>query len=325
MMKLPDTGKNICPAERVLNGNKKDNFWEMGDSGPCGPCSEIHVDIRSEAEIAKIPGIELVNKSHPQVIEIWNLVFIQFNRKANGQLGRITCKTCRYRNGFRAALHGNSGSYIKLRYRYFSEYNYRNWQIVQHKIWRRRKTDIAMRVIADHLRAVAFAIADGQLPSNNKAGYVIRRILRRAVRYGYTFLNFREAFIFKLVEVLKETMGDAFPELKGQQVLIEKVIKEEEESFLRTLSTGIRLLDEIILKAKQENRTEILGKDAFVLFDTFGFPLDLTDLIARENGLSLMKPVLKLKWKPRKTVREMLLHRKPTIGWKFAKLNKPNF
>ena len=247
------------PAERILNGSKKDNFWEMGDSGPCGPCSEIHVDIRSEAEIAKVPGIELVNKSHPQVIEIWNLVFIQFNRKSTGQLEELPAKHVDTGMGFERLCMAIQGVTSNYDTDVFQNTITEIGKLCNIKYGAGEKTDIAMRVIADHLRAVAFAIADGQLPSNNKAGYVIRRILRRAVRYGYTFLNFREAFIFKLVEVLKETMGDAFPELKGQQVLIEKVIKEEEESFLRTLSTGIRLLDELISKAKQENRTEIQG------------------------------------------------------------------
>ncbi|MGE0018352.1 MAG: alanine--tRNA ligase [Draconibacterium sp.] len=275
------------PAERVINGNKKDNFWEMGDTGPCGPCSEIHVDIRSDDEIAKIPGIELVNKSHPQVIEVWNLVFIQFNRKANGQLEELPAKHVDTGMGFERlcmALQGVKSNYdTDIFQNTIAELG----KLCNMKYGDDEKTDIAMRVIADHLRAVAFAIADGQLPSNNKAGYVIRRILRRAVRYGYTFLGFREAFIFKLIEALKETMGAAFPELVSQQSLIEKVIKEEEESFLRTLSTGIRLMDDLIAKAKQENRIEIQGKNAFVLFDTYGFPLDLTELIARENGMTV--------------------------------------
>ena len=278
------------PAERVINGSKKDNFWEMGDSGPCGPCSEIHVDIRSEEEIAKIPGIELVNKSHPQVIEIWNLVFIQFNRKANGQLEELPAKHVDTGMGFERlcmALQGVKSNYdTDIFQNTITEIG----KLCNIKYGDNEKTDIAMRVIADHLRAVSFAIADGQLPSNNKAGYVIRRILRRAVRYGYTFLGFREPFIFKLVDVLKDTMGAAFPELVSQQSLIEKVIKEEEESFLRTLSTGIRLLEDLMAKAKSENRNYIIGKNAFILFDTYGFPLDLTELIARENGMTVDVP-----------------------------------
>ena len=288
------------PAERVLNGSKKDNFWEMGDSGPCGPCSEIHIDIRSEAEISKVPGVELVNKSHPQVIEIWNLVFIQFNRKTNGMLEELPAKHVDTGMGFERLCMAIQGVTSNYDTDIFQNTITEIGKLCNINYGADEKSDIAMRVIADHLRAVAFAIADGQLPSNNKAGYVIRRILRRAVRYGYTFLNFREAFIFKLVEVLKETMGEAFPELVSQQNLIEKVIKEEEESFLRTLSTGIRLLDEIILKAKQEYRSEILGKDAFVLFDTFGFPLDLTDLIARENGLTVDEAGFKVEMEAQK-------------------------
>ena len=288
------------PAERVLNGNKKDNFWEMGDSGPCGPCSEIHVDIRSETEIAEVPGLELVNKSHPQVIEIWNLVFIQFNRRANGQLEELPAKHVDTGMGFERLCMAIQGVTSNYDTDIFQDTITEIGKLCNIKYGADEKTDIAMRVIADHLRAVAFAIADGQLPSNNKAGYVIRRILRRAVRYGYTFLNFREAFIFKLVAVLKETMGEAFPELVSQQNLIEKVIHEEEESFLRTLTTGIRLLDEIISKAKQENLTEIHGKDAFALFDTFGFPFDLTELIARENGLSVDEPGFKVEMEAQK-------------------------
>ncbi len=275
------------PADRILNGSKKDNFWEMGDTGPCGPCSEVHVDLRSDEERAKVPGHELVNKDNPLVIEIWNLVFIQFNRKANGSLENLPDKHVDTGMGFERlcmVLQGVTSNY--------------DTDIFQHTIAKISalsgikygtdlKSDIAMRVIADHLRAVAFAIADGQLPSNNKAGYVIRRILRRAVRYGYTFLGFKEATIYRLVEVLKDTMGDAFPELVSQQILIEKVMKEEEESFLRTLSTGIRLLEDIISKAKKAGQKEIEGKDAFVLYDTFGFPLDLTELIARENNLAV--------------------------------------
>jgi alanyl-tRNA synthetase len=288
------------PAERVINGNKKDNFWEMGDSGPCGPCSEVHVDIRSEEEVAKIPGIELVNKSHPQVIEIWNLVFIQFNRKATGQLEELPAKHVDTGMGFERLCMAVQGVTSNYDTDIFQDTITEIGKLCNIKYGDSEKTDIAMRVIADHLRAVAFAIADGQLPSNNKAGYVIRRILRRAVRYGYTFLGFREAFIFKLVAVLKETMGGAFPELASQQVLIEKVIKEEEESFLRTLTNGIRLLDEIMMRAKQENLAGIQGKDAFVLFDTFGFPFDLTELIARENGLTVDEAGFKVEMEAQK-------------------------
>ena len=275
------------PGDRILNGNKKDNFWEMGDSGPCGPCSEIHVDLRPEAERAKIPGRELVNKDNPLVIEIWNLVFIQFNRKANGSLEELPDKHVDTGMGFERlcmVLQGVTSNYDTD---IFQSTIAEIAKLSGIQYGANQKTDIAMRVIADHLRAVSFAIADGQLPSNNKAGYVIRRILRRAVRYGYTFLGFKEPFISKLVDVLKQTMGEAFPELASQQVLIEKVIKEEEESFLRTLSTGIKLLDDIVLKAKAENQNEIQGKDAFVLYDTYGFPIDLTELIARENGLGV--------------------------------------
>jgi alanyl-tRNA synthetase len=275
------------PADRILNGNKKDNFWEMGDTGPCGPCSEVHVDLRSNEERAKVPGHELVNKDNPLVIEIWNLVFIQFNRKANGSLENLPDKHVDTGMGFERlcmVLQGVTSNYDTD---IFQNTIAKISEISDIKYGADLKSDVAMRVIADHLRAVAFAISDGQLPSNNKAGYVIRRILRRAVRYGYTFLGFKDATIYRLVDVLKDTMGDAFPELVSQQVLIEKVIKEEEESFLRTLSTGIRLLDDIIAKAKRAGRKDIEGKDAFVLYDTFGFPLDLTELIARENDLSV--------------------------------------
>ena len=279
--------KNHLPEERIIDGNKKDNFWEMGDTGPCGPCSEIHVDIRDNEERAKIPGVQLVNKDHPQVIEIWNLVFIQFNRKADGSLQELPAKHVDTGMGFERlcmVLQGKKSNYDTD---IFQTTIAKIAELSGKKYGSDEKESIAMRVIADHLRAIAFAIADGQLPSNNKAGYVIRRILRRAVRYGYTFLGFREAFIYKLVEVLKDQMGEAFPELVAQQVLIEKVMKEEEESFLRTLETGIRLLDDIIAKAKNENRNEINGKDAFTLYDTFGFPLDLTELICREKGMTV--------------------------------------
>ena len=275
------------PEGRILNGNKKDNFWEMGDSGPCGPCSEIHVDMRDEAERQRVPGHELVNHDHPQVIEIWNLVFIQYNRKANGQLETLPASHVDTGMGFERLCMVIQGKK--------SNYDTDIFQNIIGEIARlggRRygdepKADIAMRVIADHLRAVSFAIADGQLPSNNKAGYVIRRILRRAVRYGYTFLDFREPFLCRLVEVLRQTMGEAFPELAAQQSLIEKVVREEEESFLRTLDTGIRLLEQLMARASGDGEKEIQGRDAFLLYDTYGFPLDLTQLIARENGMTV--------------------------------------
>ncbi|NQU53609.1 MAG: alanine--tRNA ligase, partial [Bacteroidetes bacterium] len=292
--------EQYLPKERILNGNKKDNFWEMGESGPCGPCSEVHVDIRSEAERAKISGADLVNQDHPQVIEIWNLVFIQFNRKANGSLENLPDKHVDTGMGFERlcmVLQGVTSNYDTD---VFQNIIAEIGKLSNNEYGKDEKKDIAMRVIADHLRAVAFAIADGQLPSNNKAGYVIRRILRRAVRYGYTFLEFRSAFIYKLVDALKDTMGEAFAQLVSQQNLIEKVIKEEEESFLRTLSTGIKLLDEIISKAKNESLTEIQGKDAFVLYDTFGFPLDLTELIARENELGVDEDGFKVEMKAQK-------------------------
>ncbi len=275
------------PAGRILNGSKKDNFWEMGDTGPCGPCSEIHVDLRDESEKKKIPGIELVNKDHPEVIEIWNLVFIQFNRKSDASLVDLPDKHVDTGMGFERLCMVVQGKKSNYDTDVFQTIIAKIGELCNKKYGNELKTDIAMRVIADHLRAVAFAIADGQLPSNNKAGYVIRRILRRAVRYGFTFLNFREPFIYELVEVLIETMGGAFPELSAQRDLIEKVIKEEEASFLRTLATGIKMIDELVSQAKKSGNKIISGKDAFVLFDTFGFPLDLTELISRENDLSV--------------------------------------
>lgn len=279
--------EQYLPAGRILNGNKKDNFWEMGDSGPCGPCSEIHVDIRDEEERAKVPGHELVNRDHPQVIEIWNLVFIQYNRKVSGQLEPLPASHVDTGMGFERLCMVVQGKKSNYDTDIFQNIIAEIAGLSGRRYGNDPKEDIAMRVIADHLRAVSFAIADGQLPSNNKAGYVIRRILRRAVRYGYTFLNFREPFLCRLVEVLKQTMGEAFPELEAQQTLIEKVIHEEEESFLRTLDTGIRLLEQLMARASAEGTTEISGKDAFLLYDTYGFPLDLTQLIAREKGMAV--------------------------------------
>ena len=273
------------PEDRILKGNKKDNFWEMGESGPCGPCSEIHVDIRSEDEKAKINGRSLVNEGHPQVIEIWNLVFIQFNRKANGQLEELPAKHVDTGMGFERLCMVIQNKQSNYDTDVFQSIITQIGYLAGKKYGTDEKADIAMRVIADHLRAIAFAITDGQLPSNNKAGYVIRRILRRAVRYGYTFLDFRKPFIHQLVPVLTENMGVAFPELIKQQELVVNVIREEEDSFLRTLETGIKMLDTIIEDTKRKGGSEVGGKVAFELYDTFGFPLDLTELILREQGL----------------------------------------
>ncbi|MBN1925444.1 MAG: alanine--tRNA ligase [Prolixibacteraceae bacterium] len=274
--------KQYLPGDRIINGNKKDNFWEMGDTGPCGPCSEIHVDIRNDEERAKIPGVKLVNNDHPQVIEIWNLVFIQYNRKANGQLEELPAKHVDTGMGFERLCMVLQGKQSNYDTDVFQTIIAEIGKLSGQKYGDNEKQDIAMRVIADHLRAIAFSIADGQLPSNNKAGYVIRRILRRAVRYGYTFLNFNEPFIFRLVHILASQMGSAFPELIAQKELISNVIKEEEESFLRTLETGLKLLDGII---KKTTGKIVNGKDAFTLYDTYGFPLDLTELILKEHNL----------------------------------------
>jgi len=279
--------RKFLPANQIINGSKKDNFWEMGDTGPCGPCSEIHVDLRDDDERAKIPGSQLVNKDNPLVIEIWNLVFIQFNRKADGKLEELPDKHVDTGMGFERlcmVLQGKKSNYDTD---VFQNTILKIAELSNKKYGEDLKADIAMRVIADHLRAISFSIADGQLPSNNKAGYVIRRILRRAVRYGYTFLGFKEPFICKLVEVLKDNMGDAFPELVSQQGLIEKVIHEEEESFLRTLETGIRLLEKSLPPTPSQGGGVLSGKLAFTLYDTFGFPIDLTELILRENGMTV--------------------------------------
>ena len=275
------------PENRIINGNKHDNFWEMGDMGPCGPCSEIHIDLRDEAERAKTPGEQLVNKDNPQVVEIWNLVFMQFNRMADGHLEELPAKVIDTGMGFERlcmALQGKQSNYDTD---VFQPIIKAIGEISGKKYGEEEQTDVAMRVIADHIRTIAFSITDGQLPSNAKAGYVIRRILRRAVRYGYTFLGQKQAFMFKLVPTLIENMGDAYPELKQQQELITKVIKEEEDSFLRTLDTGMHLLDKVITATKAEGKSEISGVEAFTLYDTFGFPIDLTQLILRENNLTV--------------------------------------
>ena len=278
--------EQFLPKDHILNGNKHDNFWEMGDTGPCGPCSEIHIDSRPEEEKAQIPGSQLVNKDHPQVIEIWNLVFMQFNRKADGSLEGLPAKVIDTGMGFERLVRTLQDKTSNYDTDVFQPILKAIGNMTGKKYGEDEKSDIAMRVIADHIRTIAFSITDGQLPSNAKAGYVIRRILRRAVRYGYTFLGQRQAFMYKLLPVLIENMGEAYPELEAQKELISKVIKEEEDSFLRTLETGIRLLDKTMADAKAAGKTEISGKDAFTLYDTFGFPLDLTELILRENGMT---------------------------------------
>ena len=277
-----DYWKQYLPEDHIIRGNKKDNFWEMGETGPCGPCSEIHFDLRDDEEVAKIPGREMVNMSHPQVIEIWNLVFMQYNRKANGSLESLPAKNVDTGMGFERLcmiLQGKKSNYDTD---IFQPTIARIAALSGKEYGKDEQCDVAMRVIADHLRAISFSIADGQLPANAKAGYVIRRILRRAVRYGYTYLGFTQPFICKLVDGLVKQMGHQFPELVAQQTLIERVIEEEENSFLRTLATGINLLDGVI---KKSTNGKISGKDAFVLYDTYGFPIDLTELIAKEQGV----------------------------------------
>ena len=275
------------PAERIINGNKHDNFWEMGDQGPCGPCSEVHIDIRSDEERKAVDGLTLVNQSHPQVIEIWNLVFMQYNRKADGSLEPLPKRVIDTGMGFERLCMAMQGKTSNYDTDIFTPMIQAIATLTGIEYGADQKSDVAMRVIADHIRTIAFAITDGQLPSNAKAGYVIRRILRRAVRYGYTFLGRREAFMYSLLPVLIETMGDAYPELIAGRELIAKVMREEEESFLRTLETGIRLLDKQIEEAKKAGKTVLDGHDAFVLYDTYGFPLDLTALILTEQGLSV--------------------------------------
>ena len=288
------------PTDHIIDGNKHDNFWEMGETGPCGPCSEIHVDSRSNEEKAQIPGRELVNKDNPQVIEIWNIVFMQFQRKSDGSLSPLSMHVIDTGMGFERLvrmLQGKNSNYdtdifqptIKEIERLsgkkygFTTPSGENGEATTEQ----EKIDIAMRVIADHMRAVAFSIADSQLPGNAKAGYVIRRILRRAVRYAYTFLDQKEAFIYKLLNTFIHEMGGAYPELTAQRELIARVMKEEEDSFLRTLEKGINLLTTEMDELKAQGKTELSGKEAFRLFDTYGFPLDLTELICREHGFSV--------------------------------------
>jgi alanyl-tRNA synthetase len=280
-----DLWKQFLPIERILRANKKDNFWEMGDQGPCGPCSEVHIDLRSDDERKVKPGYELVNTDHPQVVEIWNLVFIQFNRKSNGSLENLPSKHVDTGMGFERlcmAIQGKTSNYdtdvFSSMISKISELSGVKYTASDNQ------TDVAIRVISDHIRAVSFAISDGQIPSNSGAGYVIKRILRRAIRYGYSFLSFKEGFMYKLVPILADQMGDAFPELKKQQELITRVIQEEESSFLRTLDKGIDRFNNHVDSLKGKT---IDGRFAFELYDTFGFPIDLTELMAREKGLNV--------------------------------------
>ncbi|MBI3134686.1 MAG: alanine--tRNA ligase [Bacteroidetes bacterium] len=277
--------RQYMPADRILKASKKDNFWEMGDTGPCGPCSEIHVDMRDEADRKKVDGKTLVNNDHPQVIEIWNLVFMQFNRKANGELEKLPATHVDTGMGLERlamVLQGKKSNYDTDMFQFLIQHLV---ELTGKKYGQNESTDIAMRVIVDHIRAISFSIADGQMPSNSGAGYVIRRILRRAVRYGYQALDLKEPFLCNLSVKLGQAMGDAFPELKSQGELIQKVIFEEEASFFRTLETGIKRINDLITKAKTEGKNELAGAAVFELYDTFGFPFDLTSLIARENNI----------------------------------------
>lgn len=278
------------PAEHVLFGNAKDNFWEMGDMGPCGPCSEIHIDLRADAERAAVAGASLVNKDHPEVIEIWNLVFMQFNRKADGSLEPLPAKSVDTGMGFERLCRVLQGKKSNYDTDIFQDIIAKISELSGVKYRESEPTDVALRVVADHLRAVAFSIADGQLPSNNKAGYVIRRILRRAVRYGYSFLGFREPFLCQLIPTLVKQMGSYYPELAAQQRLIESVIREEEQAFLRTLESGIHLLEQKIGELSGAKNVVLDGETAFKLYDTYGFPLDLTELMLREHGMQVDAP-----------------------------------
>ncbi|HNP17647.1 MAG TPA: alanine--tRNA ligase [Fulvivirga sp.] len=282
-----DLWKQIVPEDRIILGSKKDNFWEMGDTGPCGPCSEIHIDLRGEEEVKIKPGKDLVNMDHPQVVEIWNLVFMEFNRQASGKLVNLPAKHVDTGMGFERlcmAIQNKKSNYDTDVFTPLIDYLSKKAGVTYGKA---EQTDIALRVVADHVRAIAFAIADGQLPSNTGAGYVIRRILRRAVRYGFTFLNFNQAFIYELVEILDGQLGDVFPELRAQKDFVAKVIEQEEMAFLKTLENGLKKLDTIKESLHRSKSKVIEGELAFELYDTFGFPYDLTSLIARENGLSV--------------------------------------
>lgn len=281
--------EKYIPKDRIINGSKKDNFWEMGDTGPCGPCSEIHIDIRPDEERDKTDGKTLVNGDHPHVIEIWNLVFMQFNRKADGSLEGLPNKVIDTGMGFERLCMAVQGKLSNYDTDVFQPIIKELGKITGLEYGKEEKVDIAMRVIADHVRTISFSITDGQLPSNAKAGYVIRRILRRAVRYGYTFLGQKKAFMYQLLPALIDSMGEAYPELVSQKELIERVMKEEEDSFLRTLETGIKLLDKEVREVKHSGNNVIQGNAAFVLYDTYGFPLDLTELILREQGMSVDK------------------------------------
>ncbi len=275
------------PADHIIEGNKHDNFWEMGDTGPCGPCSEIHLDSRSDEEKAQVAGRELVNKDDPQVIEIWNLVFMQFNRKADGSLEKLAMNVIDTGMGFERLVRALQGKHSNYDTDVFQPFIKEIERLSGFKYGEKEETDVAMRVIADHIRAVSFSIADGQLPGNAKAGYVIRRILRRAVRYAYTFLDQKEAFMYKLIPTLVAEMGGAYPELPAQRELITRVIKEEEDAFLRTLDKGIKMINDAMEQMKSKGETVLDGTQAFRLFDTYGFPLDLTELICRENGFTV--------------------------------------
>ncbi|MBN7816121.1 alanine--tRNA ligase [Algoriphagus pacificus] len=296
-----DFWKKIVPEDRIIMGSKKDNFWEMGDTGPCGPCSEIHIDLRPDSERANVAGRDLVNNDHEQVIEIWNLVFMQFNRLADGSLKELPAKHVDTGMGFERLVRAIQQKSSNYDTDLFAPFLAALAKKSGKTYGKDEQTDIAFRVIVDHIRAISFTIADGQLPSNNKAGYVIRRILRRAVRYGYTFLGFHEPFLYELTSLIAENFGDVFPEVRQQQEFISKVIYEEEASFLRTLDNGLKILDQIKAELKEKNETVIPGKTAFELYDTFGFPLDLTSLIARENGLSLDEKGFAIEMEKQKT------------------------